>query len=472
MEVTSHTSLPRPLRGMEIVFFRTPEANVSLVARLKGAVTEEGLKRALKQVQQTHPLLSAHCRVADDQAIELVANPLAELPLKIIPRQTDEQWITAIQTEYKIPFDFESGPLIRFVLLQSPDLSDLLIYCQHIICDGLSLANLAQEIVQLLNDPAYKLPAEPAVSLPPAPPPTGLGPRIMTVVKKVFINRFNNQWHKTKIAFTKDDFLSIQQAYFSNHHIEILVAELSEAETQSLVEACRKNQVTVNSALSVAFLAGRLAVVGDYANNLQSIGVSLRPHISKPANNVFGCLVGDIGLKFKYDAAQDFWCNVRGFHQQLRQALDTQQDLQSLADLGRIDPGLMEAMTFARHINFIPEAFVNHPKLAVLLPTGKHIAASLSKDGMSSYPGLLITNMGALKSETKSGPITLEKFFFAPSTIPLPSAGLIVGVVTLNQRLVITLNVALASNEDSAARIKLFNQIKEQTLAFIRKAMV
>jgi NRPS condensation-like uncharacterized protein len=133
----------RKLTGEENIFFRAPEANVSLVIRLKGRVDEDNLKLALTGVAKIHPLLHARCITDENQDAWFIIDEPRELTLKVLPRNLDDDWKTAIQNEYRTPFDFEKGPLIRFVLLKSSETSDLLIYCQHTICDGLSLSHLA-----------------------------------------------------------------------------------------------------------------------------------------------------------------------------------------------------------------------------------------------------------------------------------------------------------------------------------------
>lgn len=473
MERIYQTELKRKLTGEESIFFRTPEANVSLVAGLKGAVDETNLRLALTRVAQNHPLMRAHCIVDQDQDVWLVAAEACELPLKVISRNSDDHWKTAIQDEYRIPFDFEKGPLIRFVLLKSSELSELLIYCQHTICDGLSLSHLAEEILLFLSEPDREAKIEPNPLLP-IPENFSVAARqnkLTGLVKRVVINRITNQWKKSRLVFDQDDFLSIQRAYFKKYRYEILVIELPDTYTQSLVDACRQNQVTVNSTISVAFLAGRQDVVNSYSNDRQTVAVSIRNRLKQPVENAFGCYVGDIGLRFGYRTDQSFWENVRTFHKRVRQAIDAGQDIQSVADLSWIDYGLMQAMTFARHIGNLPGEFDDHPKLSALSKNSKNIAVSLSKQGMSEYPGLLITNLGALKYPTQFGALELEKFYFVPSSIPLPDAGLIIGVVTLNQKMVITLNTVVPASEPGSSQIVLLNKIKDKTLERLSQAI-
>src|SRR5215510_696239 len=123
------TAFKRKLTGEESIFFRAPEANVSLVAQIKGTVDESKLRMALSSAAKIHPLLRAYCNADENYDVWFIINETQELPLEVVPRNSDDQWRAVIQKEYLIPFDFEQGPLIRFLLLKSNDVSDLLIYC-------------------------------------------------------------------------------------------------------------------------------------------------------------------------------------------------------------------------------------------------------------------------------------------------------------------------------------------------------
>lgn len=50
----------RKITGEESIFHRTPEANGSLVARIKGEINENELKSAIKRVTEIYPLIKAH----------------------------------------------------------------------------------------------------------------------------------------------------------------------------------------------------------------------------------------------------------------------------------------------------------------------------------------------------------------------------------------------------------------------------
>lgn len=451
-------AIKRRIIGEEGIFYHTPEANVSIVARIKGNINETQLKSAIEKVSKVHPAMRAHVETDENGKANLVFRDWFQMSLKILPMDSDDQWMKEVLDEMERPFDFNGGPLIRFVWLKSAGLSDIILVCQHLICDGLSLTSLAGEILAVMADPQKELAAEEDVPLPVSEniniPRQN---RIMGWISRFLIHRFNKKWEKTGMVFDQEDFLQIHRAFFEKYRYQIIQTEFSRQDTQLLIDACRKNKITVNSAICSAFLAGRQSVMGRYGNPIQGIGVNVRDRLEKPAGNVLGCFVSDIGFKFDYDAKKNFWENGKIYHRLTRLALDKYEDLKGLYNLSFIDSGLLEAMTFARHVGYSPEVFAGHPKLSRLAPGGKNLAVKLSGQGMSAYPGLLITNMGILKLDSKYGALELEKLFFAPSSMPLPEGGLIIGVATFNRQLTISLNSMAA--KDNNGYLDLLNKI-------------
>ncbi|GFZ33170.1 hypothetical protein CSC2_36960 [Clostridium zeae] len=439
--------MKRKLTGEESIFYRAPEANVSISARIVGEVNEIDLREALMKLLDLHPLLKSQVLVDENDDIWLETNECIKLDLKIFSRISDEQWKKIIQKEFDFPFDFEKGPLIRFILLKSTHISDLIIFCQHIICDGLSLANLVHEILTLMADSKYKYAAEHDICLPvPENIIFRKANKLGGLTKKIIMNYLNRKWKRTKIDFITDDFLQIHKAYMDKYSYKILAFELAEDDTLKLREVCRQNNVTVNSAISIAFLAARKDLM-NYNNIIQGVAVNIRNRLKKPVGNSFGCFVSDVEFKYEYDKKIGFWNNARSYQKRLRTELDNYKDLQALTSISDINCRFMEALTFARHVNYNPSYFNDHQKLSKLADN-KHIAARIYNEGLKQYPGLLITNIGALKYSDIYGNLKIEKIYFAPSSIPTQDGGLIIGAITINNKLSITLNVTIPNDKN------------------------
>jgi NRPS condensation-like uncharacterized protein len=137
-------------------YFRIPNY-VALVARINGNIPKEYLEEILKKITIMHPLMGVKVVIDSNYEAWFTNKDVTPISLKVIPRKSEKHWIEIIENEYKIHFDFENGPLIRFILLNSAEVSDLIIIAQHVICDGMSLTNLIQDILLLLSEPDTKV---------------------------------------------------------------------------------------------------------------------------------------------------------------------------------------------------------------------------------------------------------------------------------------------------------------------------
>ena len=127
----------------------------------------------------------------------------------------------------------------------------MIILCHHIICDGLSLAYLARDVMVHLGNPSLE------VEILPDPIPVDLDsmPEDVSLngIAKFFIKRINRKWLDQEVVFDQEDYLTLSAAYWRRYQHQVLPVELSETQTSALVERCREQGVTVNSALTAAF---------------------------------------------------------------------------------------------------------------------------------------------------------------------------------------------------------------------------
>ena len=142
----------RKLSPLERRFTRSPFYLVTMMARIKGHVSEDMIRTAVLNVQQRHAHLRARIEEDADHNLWLTSEGAGEIPIEIIPRVSEGQWLEAYYRHCKIPFKFSERPPIRFILVQSPELSELIIFCHHIICDGKSLAYLVRDIMDCLGE--------------------------------------------------------------------------------------------------------------------------------------------------------------------------------------------------------------------------------------------------------------------------------------------------------------------------------
>ena len=251
----------RALTPVERLLTRHPHCVVTVVARIHGSVSESMVRDAVSKVRQRHPHLRSRI-VEDEQGNPwLTSEGAGGIPVQTAPRESDDHWIRLVQEQCQVPFDFAERPPVRFTLLQSADASDLVIVCHHIICDGLSLAYLARDLMAHLGDPDRKvelLPDPVPIDKDTLPESVSLNP-----VARFFVKRINNKWLEEEVVFDQQDYLNLTAAYWKRYQHQVLPVELSEAQTTALVGRCRAENVTVNSALTAAFVGAQTLVLGD-----------------------------------------------------------------------------------------------------------------------------------------------------------------------------------------------------------------
>jgi NRPS condensation-like uncharacterized protein len=289
----------RRITTLERLFSLSPFSIVTVVARIKGEVTAEMLKNAVAKVQQRHTNLRVRIKKDDQHASWFTSAGVGEIPVEVVPRRADDQWIEVHQKASQIPFEFDTRPALRFILVQSPSVSEVIILCHHIICDGLSLAYLARDLLLHLGDPTRDVEVLPD----PAPIESNNMPAEVSLngIVKFFLKRINKQWAADPIFFDLGDYRDLSAAYWQNFNHQIFSLELTEAQTEALVVRCRKEQVTVNSALTTAFTGAQTIVQGEKPYHTRiGVAASVRDRLQQPVGEVMGFYAGLVNLNLKY----------------------------------------------------------------------------------------------------------------------------------------------------------------------------
>ena len=81
----------RRISPVERVFTRSPFSIVTVVARIRGDVSESRLRDAVLKVQQRHPNLRV--RITEDAGGDprFTSERAGEIPVEVVPRESDDQ---------------------------------------------------------------------------------------------------------------------------------------------------------------------------------------------------------------------------------------------------------------------------------------------------------------------------------------------------------------------------------------------
>ncbi|SDJ15831.1 Condensation domain-containing protein [Chryseobacterium jejuense] len=256
---------------VERIMYVDPETPVNCIfaAKIKGELPEQNFKTALEKIQQKHALL----RVVIDSKSEkypffIEEKEIAPIPLRIVERKTDQDWLTESQKEWKVLFEEEKTPLARVVWVRGQDVSEVFWAIPHCISDGTTGVTLMKELLQLLDNPALELePYEPFIS-----------------VDEFLPSNFNVKSKKFKaklyLTFARFFFMLQQKSKKRNLGKDyVLHQKLDPATTAQITERCKANGVSVHALLCSAFMQAFQEVKGKEAKGKVISPVDVRHFI-------------------------------------------------------------------------------------------------------------------------------------------------------------------------------------------------
>lgn len=121
--------------------------------KIRGELKAERLTGALERIQAKHALLRARVE-KDEKGVPwfVVYEETPVIPLRMIERHGDGDWIAESRKELATAFETGRGPLLRVVWLRDMEVSDLILAFHHCLCDGGSALALMREILLLLDE--------------------------------------------------------------------------------------------------------------------------------------------------------------------------------------------------------------------------------------------------------------------------------------------------------------------------------
>ncbi|MHA2248541.1 MAG: condensation domain-containing protein [Candidatus Hodarchaeales archaeon] len=455
----------RKVSPLERIFNRSPFAIVTMVARIKGNVTEDLLKSAVNKLQQRH--LNLRVRIYEDNNHDLwfTSEGVKEIPIKVVTRESDKHWMEIYHEECKNHFDFDERPAIRFILVQSSETSELIILCHHIICDGMSLAYLARDIMTHLGDPSRQvevLPDPIPMDIDNFPPEISVNP-----IVKFVLNRINKKWKKNEVYFEQEDYESLTEAYWSVYKHEMLPIDFSEAQTSALVDRCRKEGVTVNTALTAAFAGAQTIIQEKKVNPNIVIGASVRDRLLRPAGEAVGYYAGGVSLKFKYNNKINFWDNARKLHRKLKPLYNNKNLFKEMVPWAYLKPGIMESLCYKILGELVPEDSPRYIKLSAFSKQNDVVSSLIKQEKMESldkpFLGTAITNLTRLDFPKVYGSLELDRLIMNPGGMfPLALVSLVLGAVTCAGKLSLLLEYV-----EETVDTKTMEIIKEKAMEFL-----
>jgi NRPS condensation-like uncharacterized protein len=386
----------RKLGANERVVWQTIQAgsiNFATVAHVSGVMDEPILRTALNLLSQCHPLLRARIDIQQGEPV-FTSCDVPMIPLRVVRRTEDAQWLEEAEIEVNTVLHWSTGPLLRAVLLQGDDCSDIIIRFHHVVGDGMSGMVLVHDLMRLLGEICNgKTPT--LRPLPERPPVEELLPHVnglqglaksAALAGKQMVNILIRRPRKLPV----DKNAPLEECY-----TRIVHRMLSEEETGTLVERCRRESTSVHGALCAAMLisAGRQICDSEQAHpitlNCMS-PVDLRPYLNPPLKEELGFFASMVITAHKVHNNEGFWDLARSVRSQVQTSIQRGEPFVFVSLLDKLTPHNARPSDFARRASEI-------------------------------YPApIMVTNLRRITIPQVYGPLTLEKLHFTVSNKAVP----------------------------------------------------
>ncbi|MBA3945875.1 MAG: hypothetical protein H0X37_15065 [Herpetosiphonaceae bacterium] len=438
--------MQRKLTPLERVAWLADQQNsgrAGMTARIRGRLTVDQLKDALSAIQRKHWLLTVRIVVDDAEWPAFVADAegVPELRVRMVDREHDDDWVREAQAELLQPFAAQGELLVRFVWLQSKDVSDLIVVIHHVVADAISMMNLFRDLLTQLADPSVVI--EPQPMLPPLeeliPSPLRIRLLAASITGVAGLRKAGHRLEQLrhKLPFQKpvrEPAGPTSRAAHMNGSaaktaLTMLTWVLAEDDTTELIAACKRERTTVHAAMCTAFLLALRDIEGKPIGTLSKVQspVNIRDRLTQPASDAFGLFILLVQTDVDCRPGREFWEIAREFKQRMERATsDTRLFVRSL-----LVQKLMVKWAETK----------SNAELARLLPW------------RWSGCDMTVSNIGRLKLPSQYGPLQLEAIY-GPFVSPGRRERTLL-LSTFNERLSMTfMSWAPGGNLVKAERIK------------------
>ncbi|MFC2146126.1 hypothetical protein ACFLRT_02065 [Acidobacteriota bacterium] len=430
----------RPLSSGEHLLWLLDQAvpqNFVMAARLSplsGKLTNlpSLLRQALDTLKQRYPSLNCRIKRGKAKAPGFVTGNVPKIPLRIIQRKGDDHWIEESENQMLKPLPWTKGPMVRVVLMESPNQWDLLLTFCHLTTDATSGVKFLKHLLAITD--LLSRGETPGME----PPLPGLPP-VDDLLKEEVIQRAQalaNKESTGEQALTPVDLQGDREVPIEKRITRIIPRQLSKAELKKLMVKSRKEKATVHS----AFCAALLQTMVEQIRLSQQVpqkgpllmgcitAVNIRHLFKQPPGDNLGNFISNALHYQLIDHRTSLWEAARETKKSLQEHLDAGQDISMRLAAGTL---LKPNETPIELITRLKDLFP---------PTG-------------------VTNMGQLDIPEQFGSLQLENLHYNPSINPAIKNGFGLSVSAFGNYT--TLNFLYAEPYISKERA---NQMVESTM--------
>ncbi|HEY9872915.1 MAG TPA: hypothetical protein V6D12_05745 [Candidatus Obscuribacterales bacterium] len=375
---------------------QTIPMNVVLCATIKGSLTVDQLKEALVWVQRKHPLLAVRIVIDEHEQPRFVSEGVSYIPLRSLARQGENHWCQEAEAELFRPFAWSEGPLIRVILLHSPDISDLIVTFDHCIGDGLSGAYLIRDILREVSEPGSD-----RQLFPELPPREELIPLPYITRSRDSVDQL------TGLEIVKNP-ASMEEEILGDWQLRLLHWCLPSWQTAALLSRCRQEQTSVYGAICASFF---LSIADEVKSGNKAVikclsPLNIRNYLEPPIGENFGAYYTGGLISHQLSNSQNFWEVAREVKSQINHLMENGKMFDSVPEL---------------------RAFLSAKLDPIVLR--QYVEALKGSD-------ITVTNLGRLNIPQQYGALQLQKLYVTVTGIK--NEPIIVGTATIGDNMFIT----------------------------------
>lgn len=229
----------------ERIYAFSPSANVVCRVLIPRKVTQEELESGLRDLIKSLPHLNSVFDMDENRAPYLREVGFMMPQIIFMERSNSKFYRKVVQEEERIPFVRRNNPLYRIVVLEDEDTTELLWISHRVLFDEESTKRVCAAFVahlegEILPEFSFVLKEESAESLS----------YFWGLKKKMLLRHFEKHPRDFKELRYREMF----NQYYSRHRTKIEEVSFSKEETESLLEYCGNNNVSLDSLINVCFI--------------------------------------------------------------------------------------------------------------------------------------------------------------------------------------------------------------------------
>ncbi len=341
--------------GWRRLIYRRPTNSVVMAAMIGGELPLSKIEPAISIARRAIPLLGAKVVLDAHGEAWFSHEGVPPIPVQVLPRVDGDGWRRLAEAELMRDFDLSRGPLLRLAILAGKDASEVVVTCHHLICDGVCLARFIERLLYTIAG----LPGSYEMDLHDPRPHDSIkiaeGQEIkggkIPPLKRALAGAINRSWRRSHPEIDPRLFTQLVSLFQARHRTRVAVRIVEEGRTRALVDRCKKEGVTVQSALIAAFTASQHAVQGGEERYRRKVHVPVDMRRDMPGitADTFGfhasaMYPGHVGI-----GALPFWRRARLIHSDMQAALRGQGYHLVTRAASLIEPSLLDSLYLEKY---------------------------------------------------------------------------------------------------------------------------